>query len=170
MKKFFAIGFMFLAISMFAQYGINDGRTKDVNILIEQPEYFGITETQKSKIISLKKNAGKDFESIGRNRNLSGYEKGIKKREVATKLQQDVSNVLNATQRNQWAEFYKKTDEQKRVIDKQIDQLEAEYDADIKSIERSYSSDKTEMKRKKEARKARYKKEKDILKESKNKY
>ena len=167
MKKFLVIGFMFLAISMFAQYEINGGRTKDINVLLEQPEYFGITETQKSKIITLKRNAGNDFETIGRNRNLSGYEKGVKKREVATKLQNDVSNVLNVTQRNQWADFYKKTDAQKRAIDKQIDQLEDNYDADIKKIERTYASDKTEMKRKKEARKAQYKKEKDLLKKSK---
>lgn len=163
MKKFFAIGFMFIAILIFAQ----DRTTRDINVLLEQPEYFGITETQKSKIITLKRNAGNDFETIGRNRNLSGYEKGVKKRDVATKLQNDVSNVLNATQRNQWAEFYKKNDAEKRAIDKKIDQLEDDYDADIKKIEKTYASDKTEMKRKKEARKTRYKKEKDLLKESK---
>ena len=170
MKKFFAIGFMFLAISMFAQYGANEGRNRDVDVLIEQPEYFGISNTQKNKIISLKKKAGRDFESIGRNRNLTGYEKGAKKREVSLKLQNDVTSVLNGTQRNQWTEFYKKTDAQKRAIDKQIDQLEDEYDADIKTIERKYSSDKTLMKSKKEERKTRYKKEKDLLKDSKNRY
>lgn len=169
MKKFLIFGFALCTLSSYAQHRPNDGNDRDVEILIERSDYYGISNSQKNKIIALKRQASKDFERIGRDRNLSGYEKGRRKREVSIKLQRDIDKILNDSQRYKWSNSHK-DDYYKDRIDDRLDRLEDEYERDIKRIEHRYSYDKELMKRKKEIRKAEYKRAKERLKNVKDFY
>ncbi|MFV0143033.1 hypothetical protein [Empedobacter falsenii] len=80
MKKFLIFGFALFTMSSYAQNRPNDGNNRNVDVLIERSDYYGISSSQKNKIIALKKQASKDFERVGRDRNLSGYEKGRRKK------------------------------------------------------------------------------------------
>ena len=169
MKKFLIFGFTLCTISSFAQHRPNDGKDKNVDVLIEKSDYYGISDGQRNKIIALKKQASNDYQRIRRDRSLSGYEKGRKKREVSYNLQRDIDKILNDSQRYKWSNTHKE-DYYKDRIDNRLDHLEDEYERDIKRIENKYSYDKKLMKRKKEIRKQEYKREKERLKNVKNYY
>ncbi|HAD78148.1 MAG TPA: hypothetical protein DCF99_00145 [Flavobacteriaceae bacterium] len=169
MKKVLIFGFTLFAMSSYAQHRPNDGNNRNVDILIERSDYYDISSSQKNKIIALKKQASKDFERIGRDRNLSGYEKGRRKREISNNLQRDIDKILNDNQRYKWSNSHR-DDYYKNRIDNRLERLEDEYERDIKRIERNYFHDKNLMKRKKEIRKAEYKRAKERMKNAKDYY
>lgn len=168
MKKILIFSFSLLTISSFAQNGPNNN-FGNVEVLIERPDYYDISANQKNKIIALKRQASKDFERIGRDRSLSGYEKGRRKRQVSINLQTDINKILNQSQRNKWSKS-DVSDYYKDRIDDRLDRLEDQYERDIDRIENKYSYDKNLMKRKKDARKAQYKRDKERLKNEKNRF
>lgn len=170
MKKFLIFGFALCALSSYAQHRPNDGNDRNVDVLIERSDYYGISNSQKNKIIALKRQASKDFERIGRDRSIAGYEKGRRKREISIQLQHDIDRILNDSQRYKWSNSHYDNDYYKDRIDDRLDRLEDEYERDIKRIEHRYSYDKNLMKRKKEIRKAEYKRAKERLKNVKDYY
>ncbi|QLL59257.1 MULTISPECIES: hypothetical protein [Empedobacter] len=169
MKKFLIFGFALFTMSSYAQNRPNDGNNRNVDVLIERSDYYEISSSQKNKIIALKKQASKDFERVGRDRNLSGYEKGRRNREISYNLQRDIDKILNDNQRYKWSNSHR-DDYYKDRIDNRLERLEDEYERDIKRIERNYSYDKNLMKRKKEIRKSQYKRDKERLKNVKDYY
>ena len=169
MKKILIFGFVLCTISSYAQHRPNDGSNRNVDTLIERADYYEISSSQKNKIIALKKQASRDFEHIGRDRNLSGYEKGRRKREISINLQRDIDRILNDNQRYKWSNSHR-DDYYEDRIDDRLDRLEDEYERDIKRIERRYSYDKNLMKHKKEIRKSEYKRAKERLENVKDYY
>jgi len=159
-----------LALSSHAQSAQNENYYKG----IESYRDLQLTSEQIAKIKKLKREAGPKFQAIGRDRTLTGYEKGQKKRQLAQELRQEIEGVLTKNQISQWESKhgkYTSLNDVKNNIsdsyDQKIDALEDKYDAEISAIENNSSLSKSEKKAQKETLKQRYKAEKNKLKAEK---
>lgn len=176
MKKYvlFAAFLMVTAINA-QEVHKNQQNGTDLSELVNRGDYYGLSLEQKNKLIARKKTIGREYAAIGRDRSLSGYEKGVKKRELSQQIQADIRAILNEDQYSKWSKYnenqYKgkayayKNKGSKEDIERRIDLLESEYEQDIKKIEREYRNDKYALKREKNNRKALYKKERQKLKD-----
>lgn len=161
-NKIFSFLFFCIVISLHAQENNNA-----VENLINKSSQFGITPLQKNKIIQAKKNAANKFKAIGRNRNLSGIEKGEKKRQISIELHREINKIITPQQLDAWGrenDYYV----YKNNIKVRKKRLEDAYKKDIKNIEKTYSYDKNLMKYNKKKRKERYEREKELLNDLKN--
>lgn len=142
---------------------------------VESYRDLQLTSEQIAKIKKLKKEVGPKFEAIGRDRSLSGYQKGQRKRELALKHKQEIENVLTQKQISVWESKhgkYTSLDDIKDKIsdsyDSKLDRLEKQYKKDKDLIEDNDRLSKSEKKSRKEALKEKYKADKDRLKKEKN--
>lgn len=155
---------------------------------IENRNGYNISPAQRQEIINIKKGIGRRYAAIGKDRSLSGYEKGQKKRELSLQIRKEIHDVLNSEQRGNWdkehssssntsfKEYNKNVDKIEREIDaieRKIDDMEDAYDRKIDAVEDDYRLPKAErkarkadLKAEKKAEKRRLKNEKQRLKDS----
>lgn len=160
----------FLATTAIQAQQVQQNQQENTNIsaLVNQSESYGLSPAQREKLIARKKTIGREYAAIGRDRSLSGYEKGVKKRALSLQIQEDIRAILNEEQYGKWSENqkrYYRYDARNEEIENQIDRLEREYEQDIKAIESQYRNDKYTLKREKNKRKTRYKTERQKLKD-----
>ncbi|MHC5201352.1 hypothetical protein [Myroides sp. LJL119] len=181
MKKLLFILALFMGLSSYAQqqdsYGHYQG---DLSELLEASDYYQITPEQRAKIIARKKSIGREMAAIGKDRSLSGYQKGQKKRELSIQIKKDIQIILSQGQYNKWnnhwnsGKYGHKGDHWKYdkdytndAIDRQIDLLEDQYERDIEWVEKRYKNDKYALKSEKQYLKTVFKAEKQRLKDLK---
>ena len=172
MKKY-VVGLAFLMVTtLYAQQGQrNQQNSVDISELVDRSETYGISLEQKEKLIARKRTIGREYAAINRDRSLSGYEKGLKKRKLSEQIRSDIRSILNDDQYQKWEYYQAKHDShevKKDALEEKIDRLEKEYEQDIKQIERQYKNDKYTLKREKNKRKSRYKTERQKLKDQRN--
>jgi len=138
---------------------------------IESYKDLHLSSDQIARIKKLKREKGPRFAAIGRDRSLSGYEKGQRKRELAMKYRQEIRSILTENQSDMWENRYGKWSSEysmKDVVsddfDDALDALERKYDAEEDAIENNYHLSKDQRKAQKKALKASYKAEKEALK------
>lgn len=143
---------------------------------IEGARDLGLTTEQRIKIKKIRKEYSLKFAEIGKNPNLTGYEKGRKKRELALQLKTEINNLLSQKQILILSDKYDKWDFDKNVednvsenIDDQIDALKRRYENNVEAIENNDRLSKYEKKEQKKALKNSYKSEKEKLKLEKRK-
>lgn len=141
---------------------------------IESYQDLHLTQEQIAKIKKLKREKGPKFAAIGKDRSLSGYEKGQRKRELAYKYRAEMQSILNASQVNIWEKRYGKLTPEQSMKDAisddyeiRLDALERKYEADKETIEQNRQLDKSERKIKEKELKNAYKAEKERLKAQK---
>ncbi len=136
---------------------------------IERAENFlDLTQNQVSKIKKLNREYAQKFRAIGKDRSISGYEKGQRKRALAEQKRKDIDKILNKTQINKWNSKYGRDDFKDIVSDKyddMLDRLEDKYDDMIEKVEDNDRLSKSEKKARIKELKAQYKAEKEKLKE-----
>lgn len=173
MKKYVFVAVLFavtLGYSQNKQENKKGEEAYDVSELVTKSDYYGLSITQREKLIARKKTIGREYAAIGRDRNLSGYEKGVKKRELSLRIQEDIRAILNEEQYDKWSNYTTYQHKNKSIneeIELQLERLEKEYEQDIKRIERQYKNDKYTLKNEKNKRKVAYKTEKERLKSQK---
>lgn len=169
MKKGVLLAAFFATMAIQAQQvQQNQPENADISTLVNQSESYGLSPAQREKLIARKKTIGKEYAAIGRDRSLSGYEKGVKKRALSQQIQEDIRAILNEEQYGQWSTYqrkYHQYDTRNEEIENQIDRLEQDYEQDIKAIEYQYRNDKYTLKKEKNKRKTRYKSERQKLKD-----
>lgn len=157
---------------------------------IENRSDYNISSSQRQQIIQIKKGIGRRYAAIGKDRSLSGYEKGQKKRELSKQIRKEIYDVLNSDQRSNWDKsrssssasvgsfnkFNQDVDRIERNIDdleRRIDDMEDAYDRRIDAVENDYTLSKSERKYRKQqlkdeknAKKREMKNEKQRLKDS----
>jgi len=138
---------------------------------IESYQDLHLSSDQIAKIKKLKREKGPQFAAIGKDRSLSGYEKGERKRALAQKYRAEMQSILNTGQVNTWEKRYGKLtpdysmkDAISDDFDNALDALERKYEADKKAIENNRYLSKEERKAQEKALKNAYKIEKDNLK------
>ncbi|MGM5632060.1 hypothetical protein O2K51_14270 [Apibacter raozihei] len=114
------------------------------------------------------------FEEVGRNRNITGYEKGVRKRELAYERKEEILKILNAEQRKiaeNWSGDV--NDQNNDYLESQLETLENSYKVNKNNIENNTNLSKEEKKLKKEELENQYKidrkklkSRKDIIKDS----
>lgn len=157
---------------------------------IEYNNSYGITSDQRSRIIAIKKNAGYRFAAIGKDRSLSGREKGERKRALSMQIRREINDILNENQRRDWdnrvsssnsssSSSYANstgytnsaslTDIENRIraIEYQIKKEEREYDRRADEIDDNYLLPKEERKAQKRKLKNEWKYRKQELKDEK---
>ncbi|MHC5309521.1 hypothetical protein ACYSNM_05515 [Myroides sp. LJL116] len=186
MKKYVFIIALFAGLSAMAQSKDYQENPVEIDELVEKSAYYGLSDQQREKLIQRKRSIGREYAAIGKDRSLSGYEKGVRKRELSIQIDKDIRLILGDTQYNNWRgkskgyhkdyyedrrDYYEdRKDRYKDRIEDEIDRLEDQYERDIDRIERKYKYDKSAMKREKEVRKAIYKRDKEALKRMKKRY
>ncbi|WP_010253812.1 hypothetical protein [Myroides injenensis] len=174
MKRVLLLGALLFCMGINAQNHKNSPENdydRSATELLSKSDYYGLTFEQRKKIINRKKTIGREFAAIGRDRSLSGWEKGEKKRELAQSFRNDIYAILDSNQKKKWdsyAEYKFEVNNKKNDIEYKLDVLELEYEKDIKTIERQYRNDEYTMKLKKKERKAEYKAKKEELKKQKD--
>lgn len=160
-----------LSVSAYSQNGDIDNYYKG----IESYQDLHLSSEQIAKIKKLKREKGPQFTAIGRDRSLSGYEKGQKKRELAYKYRTEMQAILNADQVKTWENRYGKLSPDHSMKDTisddfeaKLDALERKYDADKDAIENNRNLSKEEKKAQFKTLKNAYKTEKENLKARKN--
>ena len=176
MKKYILVAALCFVTVMHGQHVTEEHTNNgDISELIDQGENYGLSAQQREKLIERKKRIGREYAAIGRDRSLTGYEKGIKKRELSMQIERDIRAILYEEQYIQWSNYnrtkykgqYREFDYTNDDIKSKIDSLEEEYERDIKQLEQKYRSDKYQLKREKNNRKALYKRQKQELKNQK---
>lgn len=141
---------------------------------IETSRDIQLSSEQIAKIKKIKRDAGAQFQAIGRDRSLSGQEKGSRKRELAAQLRKDINNVLTDSQRAAWETKHGNLNSNETILDaisddydRKLDALEKRYDRDKDAIDDNDRLNKSEKKAQKSALKKTYKAEKESLKSQK---
>lgn len=140
---------------------------------IESYQDLQLSSKQIEKIKKLKKERSKLFSAIGKDRLLTGKEKGQKKREAAIRYKKEIASIFSKEQLKKFDKKYKKhekDDYEDIIVDKieaQIDALEDKYEAEKERIEDNKSLSKEERKSLEKTLKKAFKTEKDRLKKIK---
>lgn len=176
MKKYIVLVACLLVTTIQAQH-VNEPNqnNNDISDLLDRGEEYRLSAKQKEQLVARKKKIGREYAAIGKDRSLSGYEKGMKKRALSQEIEDDIRAILYEEQYLKWSNYnqqkykgdYYEYDALHDEIEAKIDRLEKEYEQDIKRIEQTYSRDKNALKREKNKRKALYKNEKQRLKAQK---
>ncbi|WP_165045405.1 hypothetical protein [Dysgonomonas sp. ZJ709] len=142
---------------------------------IESKKDLNLSADQVAKIKKLNREVGPKFAEIGKDRSLSGYEKGQKKRALSLQHKAEIQKILTENQIAVWESKYGKMhngqgikDSMTDNIDAKLDALERKYKADEDAIENNKSLSKEERKARKNNLKAAYKGEKQKLKDQKD--
>jgi len=168
---------LLLLVSIFtfsANSQTNDSDVESYYKGIESYQNLRLTQEQIARIKKLKREKGPQFAAIGKDRNLSGYEKGQRKRELAYKYRTEMQSILNAGQVSTWEKRYGKLTPDHSMkdaisddYDAKLDALERKYEADKDAIENNRSLDKYERKAREKELKNTYKAKKERLKAEK---
>ncbi len=136
---------------------------------------LNLSSDQISKIKKLQREVGPKFAAIGRDRSISGYEKGQRKRELAMKHRVQIRAILSDGQMSTLEKKYGPIYEGDRIkdaisdnYDDRLDALEDKYDAQKDAIKDDPRLDKYEKKARVNALKQKYKAEKAKLKAEKS--
>lgn len=143
---------------------------------IENSSDIALKRDQVAKIKKIKREYGQKFAAIGKDRSLTGYEKGQKKRALSKELNSEIRKILSKDQIYKWDKRYGNrydyNDMKDAISDKyedQLDALEDRYEARKEAIEDNPSLSKETKKKRLKALKAEYKADKEILKQKKKK-
>lgn len=138
---------------------------------IESYSDLHLTSDQIARIKKLKREKGPRFAAIGRDRSLSGYEKGQRKRALAMKYRAEMQSILTENQVNIWEKRhghlspeYSMKDAISDDFDSRLDAMEARVEREIDAIENDWRLSKEERKARKKALKARYKADRETMK------
>lgn len=146
---------------------------------IEYYENLKLTAEQKSSIKKVNQEMASQFAAIGKDRTLSGYEKGQKKRALSIKKQEAIQKILTENQKKIWADGAKANSDKtssgdttlRRSIsnkyDSSLDKLSDKYEADKAKIENNPNLTKEAKKAQTKALKAAYKAQKEKMKKEK---
>lgn len=158
--------FGMFALTISAQ---NNYSNEDIYQGIEKAENFlDLSQKQVSKIKKLSREYSVKFREIGKDRSISGYEKGQRKRALAIQKRKDIDKILNKSQIEKWNSKYDRDDFKDIISDKyddMLDRLEDRYDDLIDEVEDNDYLSKSEKKAKINELKRQYKAEKEKLKE-----
>lgn len=150
--------FVFSACAQNADFGSSNGTESD--------KVMNLSADQIAKIKKLNREAGLEFKAIGQS-NLSGYEKGQRKRALAAEKRDAVRKILTQSQIDIMNERFGMTED-----DNPRDVLKDEYEVCIKQAERKYEKEKADIENSslsKEAKKSKIKELKNNYKSEKNK-
>jgi len=174
MKKKLALIFITFISALVVTLHAQENNNRDYYKGLETARELKLTNKQVAEIKKMKREASSKFAAIGKDRTLTGYEKGQKKRDLAIQLRENIKSVLTTEQIKLWEDKYGKIKDGNGIkntatdsIDDQLDRLEAKYEDDIKLIENNFSLSKEEKKTQKKILKENYKKNKLLLKEKK---
>lgn len=160
---------LLFGLFIFTATAQDDNNYNDIYRGIEKAEnVLDLSQDQISKIKKLNREYAEKFKAIGKDRSLSGYEKGQKKRALAFQKRKDIDKILNKSQINQWKSKYDRDDFDDIISDKyddMLDRLEDKYDDMIDRIEDNDRLSKSEKKARIKELKRQYKNEKEKLKE-----
>lgn len=146
---------------------------------IEYYENLKLTTEQKSSIKKVNQEMASQFAAIGKDRTLSGYEKGQKKRALSIKKQEAIQKILTENQKKIWEDGVKANSDKassgdttlrKSISDKydsSLDKLNDKYEADKDKIENNQNLTKEEKKAQTKALKEAYKIQKEKMKKEK---
>lgn len=141
---------------------------------IEVYKDLQLSSKQTAEIRELKRDAKKQFQAIGRDRTISGYEKGQRKRALALKHKADIEKILTQNQINAFENKYGKLSKDKGLKDvigdtyeQKLDVLEKRYEAEKDAIEDNDNLSKSDKKARLETLKDTYKSQKESLKREK---
>lgn len=141
---------------------------------IESYADLHLSSDQISKIKELQREVGPKFAAIGRDRSLSGYQKGQKKRELAMSHRAKIRSVLNNDQIAILEKKYGTIAEGERIrdvvsddYDDKLDALEKRFDVEKDAIKNNSNLSEDEKKTRVKSLKDDYKMEKDALKKQK---
>ncbi|MDU1890629.1 MAG: hypothetical protein E6767_08050 [Dysgonomonas sp.] len=172
MKKFTLL--FFISVLALSAYG-QDSYITDYDNGIETSKDLKLSTGQVAKIKKLRQEIGPKFAAIGKDRTLSGYEKGKRKRELALQHKEDIKKILSKEQITIWESKHgnmSKNDGLKNIIadnyDDKLEYLEKKYEAVKKMIENNAVLDKNERKSQLKSLKSSYKAEKEKLKNEKD--
>lgn len=180
MKKIFLLLFVALATTFATEtYAANSITTS------KQIKKGELSPDQVARLKTLKREIGPKFQAIGRDRSLSGYEKGQRKRALAEQYRSEIRKIVgegynydysndpywgsDSSRPFDYREY--KEDRIEDVVDKierRIDRLENKYEKDIKAIEKNDYMSKAEKKTQKNALKESFKIEKERLKKERD--
>lgn len=170
-KAFLLLLFSMFLVSVNAQTNGYEDHYKGIESFRE----LNLTSEQIAKIKKLKREVGPQFAAIGRDRSLSGYEKGQQKKALALKHSAEIESILTKDQLAILENKYGKLSSEKTIrniisdkYEDKTDALERKYKAEKEAIENNSQLTKDEIKAQKEALKTKYKTEKDKLKTQKN--
>lgn len=142
---------------------------------IESYADLHLSPDQISKIKKLQREIGPRFAAIGKDRSISGYEKGQRKRDLALKHRAEIRAILTDDQMTILERKYgaiHQGDRIKDVIsdsyDDRLDALEEKFETEKNAIDDNPYLSKSEKKTRIKELKAHYKVEKERLKKQKN--
>ena len=142
---------------------------------VEKNQELKLTPEQVAKIKKINREKGSKFAAIGKDRAISGQEKGRRKRALALEHKAEIQGILTSEQIGIWENKYGKQEYDQGIknsltnnIDNRLDALKEKYEQEEKAIEDDYSLSKAEQKNRKKALKETYKIEKEKLKKEKN--
>lgn len=171
MKKILLL--LFILASSSATYA----QTGDESLYYNNIEVYKdlqLSSGQAAQIKELKREVKKQFQAIGRDRTISGYEKGQRKRALALKHKSDIEKILTKNQINTFEYKYgkmSKNDGLKDIIgdtyEHKLETLEKRYEAEKEAIEDNDNLSKSEKKVRLESLKDTYKSQKESLKREK---
>lgn len=170
-KSLFLLLTLILTMSVYAQSNNEAFYYKN----IENDKDLNLSASQIAKIKKLNTEIGPQFATIGKDKSLSGYEKGQKKQALALRHKSEIQKILTPAQISTWEKKYGKMEDGKGIkdsmtdnIDTKLKTLEKKYDADKNMIDNDNALSKDQKKAKKEALKESYKTEKQKLKNQKD--
>ncbi|MBF0651583.1 hypothetical protein IR083_22460 [Dysgonomonas sp. GY75] len=168
MKKILLL--LFILASSSATYA----QTGDESLYYNNIEVYKdlqLSSAQAAQIKELKREVKKQFQAIGRDRTISGYEKGQRKRALALKHKSDIEKILTKNQVNVFENKYgkmSKNDGLKDIIgdtyEHKLEAIEKRYEAEKDAIEDNDNLSKSEKKARLESLKDIYKSQKESLK------
>ncbi|MFR9166781.1 MAG: hypothetical protein ACLVKO_11390 [Dysgonomonas sp.] len=168
--------FLLIVFSSVLIFNINAQERDEDNYYagIEAEKDLNLSPEQVKEIKKLNREIGPKFAEIGRDRSLSGYEKGQKKRALALEHKAQIQRVLRKDQMDKWERRHGRLHDGKGIkdnmtdnIDYKLDVLEAKYKRDKKAIENDDRLSKEQKKIEKERLKDSYKAEKERFKNKK---
>ena len=133
-------------LALVASAFVSFAYAQDVNFdsfkRIESDKVLNLSADQIAKIKKLNKEVGPKFRAIGRS-NLTGYEKGQKKRALALEHKAAIRAILSENQIKAWETHYGSMNNgeglrgiMKDDYDNRLDQLEAKFEKDKEAIEK----------------------------------
>ena len=166
MKK--TLLFVLLCVVNFSIYAQT---TNNDNIYngIESHKSLNLSAEQVAKIKKLNQEISPKYAQIGKDRSLSGYEKGQKKRELALKHKAELQKILTTDQINILEKEYGSLSSEQGIKDK----INDSYDNKLKALEQRYKTEKNKIendtKLSKQEKKDKIQSLKDVYKTDKQK-
>lgn len=147
---------------------------------LESNRDLKLSSQQIARIKKLNREVGPKFQAIGRS-NLSGYEKGQRKRALAFEHRQAIRDILTENQADMWERRYDdRRYEGRRWHGDLRDDIKDDYEIRLKRLERKYEADKDriedsllpkyERKARLKSLKRKYKAQKEQIKDERDRH